>query len=101
MEFPLHPLINPASPHYDREDGKVGIEEAEKKINIQEMIGACKFNIFKYDFREKGCDEEDEIKRRTYQRYLDELLYLIAVDIDPRISVAKGWKIAHKKWRYR
>ena len=101
MNYPLHPLINPNSPHYEREDGKVGIEEAEKEMSIQDMIGACKFNIFKYDFREKGCNDEDEVKRLTYQRYLDELLHLVAVDIDPRISVERAWEIIRRKWRYR
>ncbi len=38
-----HPLINEASTHYDN-----AIAGLEDQLTVDEMIGACKFNIGKY-----------------------------------------------------
>jgi hypothetical protein len=101
---PLHPLLNPNSPHYDAgEDGKVAIEELEKEMTIQEMIGAMKYNIFKVNWRfgRKDPTDLERSKLKTYRDYMQELSYLIAIDIDPRISVNRGWDLAKKRWLYR
>lgn len=46
----LHPLINKEASHYDT--GKISaIEELEKVLTVTEMIGFCKANIFKYQYR--------------------------------------------------
>ena len=67
---PLHPLINPNSKHYDREY-RSAIEILEERLTINEMIGACKFNIIKYGYRKeaKGQKASDIEKIKTYQDY--------------------------------
>ena len=67
-----HPLINPNSKHYDA-GGKTAIEELEEMLTIREMIGFCKGNIFKYEYRaeHKGQKESDFKKIQTYKDYLD------------------------------
>lgn len=67
----VHPLINKESLHYQN-DGKVAIQELEKRLTVVEMIGWCKGNIFKYEFRKqlKGALEADEKKIKTYKDYL-------------------------------
>jgi len=73
----LHPLINKESSHYDT--GKTSaIEELEKVLTVTEMIGFCKANIFKYQYRldEKGQKESDLQKIKTYEDYLTLLLRL-------------------------
>lgn len=70
----LHPLINPQSSHYDTED-KTAIELLEEQTTVTEMIGFCKANIFKYEYRKahKGQKEDDEVKIATYENYLQVL----------------------------
>ena len=73
----LHPLINKESAHYDT--GKTSaIEELEKVLTVTEMIGFCKANIFKYQYRldDKGQKESDIKKIRTYEEYLKLLTQL-------------------------
>jgi len=103
MELPLHVLINPDSPHYDREDGKVGIEEMEKEMTLREMLGAMHYNIFKVNWRlgEKDDIEQELRKIETYENYLEELQLLLQRGIDDTISVARGWELISKKWRYK
>jgi hypothetical protein len=99
-----HPLINQEdSPHYDREDGKVAIEEMEKVMNIREMIGFCRGNLFKYDWRLGDKDSEDVERRKikTYQNYRAVLYRLLQQGIEERLSVARAFEIAGVQWRYR
>lgn len=100
---PLHPLINPDSPHYDKEDGKVAIEELEKELSIREMIGFVKGNIFKYKWRMGAKDSEQKETRKieTYVAYQNELYGLLPLGIDDRISVYQAWEIAGKEWQYK
>ena len=74
QELQLHPLINPNSKHYDTEE-KTAIELLEEQLTVSEMIGFCKGNIFKYEYRKehKGAKEDDEVKIKTYQDYLNVL----------------------------
>jgi aminopeptidase C len=73
----LHPLINKESPHYDTEKTSA-IEELEKVLTVTEMIGFCKGNIFKCQYRaeHKGQRESDIKKIETYENYLSLLLRL-------------------------
>ena len=68
----LHPLINPDSPHYEAE-GKSAIELLEEQLTVKEMIGFCKGNIFKYEYRaeHKGQKDSDFKKIQTYKDYLE------------------------------
>jgi len=46
-----------------------GIDTFDRmKVNAtkEEIIGACKLNIDKYVWRDKGCDEEDLDKAKDY-----------------------------------
>lgn len=71
----LHPLINPESNHYNQ-DGRQSIQDIEEKLSVDEMIGACTFNIMKYTLRldTRGQKEADLVKIKTYQDYKDLLL---------------------------
>ena len=62
----LHPLINKKSSHYDL-NATSAIEELEKQLSVTEMIGFCRANIFKYNYRKnhKGQRESDEEKIHT------------------------------------
>ncbi len=98
--LPLHPLINPNSPHYDV-GGKTAIEELEERLTVIEMIGFCKANIMKYEYRKahKGQSESDEVKINTYNNYI---LALIGMDILSRdATVEFAFKRNGLKWRYR
>ena len=99
----LHPLLNPNSPHYETEDGKVAIEEMEKVTNICKMIGFCDCSIFKYTFRKgrKGEKVDDLFKIDTYYAYKYELEELLTMGVSADTSVAKGWEITGKQWAYR
>jgi len=78
----LHPLIDPQSPHYQDEVGKSNIEEMEEKLTLREMIGFCKGNIFKYEYRKvkKGQKEKDIVKIQNYKNYLSILEKLSLID---------------------
>lgn len=71
----IHPLINPESKHYVH-DGKQSIFEIEESISVDEMIGACTFNIMKDRRRleTKGQKSADLKKIETYRNYRDLLL---------------------------
>lgn len=97
----LHPLINKNSPHYDT--GKTSaIEKLEKQLTVTEMIGFCKANIFKYNYRldEKGQKERDKEKIKTYEDYLALLLELYDMDYFDDI-VALALDKAMLQFRYR
>jgi len=65
-----HPLLNSDSKHYDKEGKKPAIQEMESMLTVSEMIGVCKFSIYKYSYRDKGQQESDLKKIKTYQNYL-------------------------------
>lgn len=97
----LHPLINENSSHYE-DDGKVAIQELEKKLTVIEMLGWCKGNIFKYEFRKelKGALEADEVKIGTYKAYLEVLKVLCKNGID-NMTVAESLDLALIRFRYK
>lgn len=86
MERKLHPLLNPASVHYETEEMPT-IYYLEQQLTIREMIGACKFNIAKYDRRAKGQDEEDDRKATDYSNYLMFLEDLLTVPTDSNLDL--------------
>ena len=98
----LHPLINKNSKHYDQE-GETAIEKFEAKATIREAIGACKFNLTKYNYRKyhKGQAAEDEIKIMTYYNYKVELLALLQTGLTDDSIVKHAWKDVGIQWAYR
>ncbi len=66
----IHPLLNPESPHYDRE-GVSAIEVLETKFTLLEALAWCKGNIFAYEWRKdsKGEKKSDEKKIATFRAY--------------------------------
>lgn len=90
-----HPLINPESSHYESES-KSAIEELEEQLSLSEMIGACKFNIFKYTYRQdkKGQKEADLKKIETYVNYLK---FLEELEDSPDVH---GWWIVKNVYDY-
>lgn len=101
-ELPLHPLINPNSPHYDGDNRKSAIEELEEVMTVYKMIGACEFNIFKYEYRKerKGVKEEDEYKIKTYRDYRQLLIDLEYLDLG-FFTVQKALQMTQREFRYR
>jgi len=77
MKKKLHPLINKDSAHYDI-DEKSAIEILEGLLTVTEMMGFCKANIFKHEYRKhaKGQIRSDEKKIDTYKKYLELLEHL-------------------------
>ena len=75
-----HSLLNNNSKHYDA-GGKTAIEQLEEMLTIREMIGFCKGNIFKYEYRAdyKGQKDSDLQKIQTYRNYLDFLYTLVGI----------------------
>lgn len=67
-----HPLLNPNSTHYQLWSGVESIELIESYLTVDELIGACKFNILKYRLRigKKDDLEKDMTKIKTYEDYL-------------------------------
>lgn len=101
-EKPLHPLINPNSQHYERADGRVAIQELEEQLSVTQMIGFCKANIFKYEFRkfDKGALAADEEKIKTYEAYLELLEHFVYMGLGGEyVSVAM--ESACRKFRYK
>ncbi|MDD2651658.1 MAG: DUF3310 domain-containing protein [Sulfurimonas sp.] len=101
MSKTLHPLINEKSVHYEK-NKKVAIQEAEKLLTVSEMIGTCKFNVFKYEFRKefKGTLEADEKKIETYKNYLKELEDMLYLSLG-HFLVCDAIKITKREWAYR
>ena len=95
----MHPLINKDSKHYDT-DKKIAIQELEKEISVIEMIGFCKANIFKYNFRQddKGQKDSDLKKIGTYEKYLELLdnFYMHGHIINTVEDAMLDMKIAYK-----
>ena len=102
----MHPLINPNSVHYIDNHGRNRIFDEEKHMSLCHMIGACIFNIRKYEARKdkKGQLKSDLLKIDTYQNYLDclrKIEYEILIDgvYDPsRISVADAMSALNLSW---
>ena len=97
----LHPLINSNSPHYQK-GYKVAIEEMEKELNVSEMIGWCKGNIFIYELRKelKGALEADKKKIETYKNYLKELEDMLYLSLG-HFKVCDAIKLTKREWAYR
>jgi len=96
----MHPLINKTSTHYDAEE-KTAIQEMEEFMTIQELISACRFNIYKYQYRKnyKGAKVDDEAKIQTYQDYF---VFLNSINYAYHNSVAKNaYKALDIKMEYR
>jgi len=100
-QYPLHPLITPgANQHYNtRLDGRNTILDLEMELTVSEAIGACKWNIYKYDTRAKGQDDADAQKADKYTEYLAEL-ELLSIDGLASCRVAKAWTFVGKQWSY-
>ena len=97
---PLHPLINPNSKHDDGEQ-KSAIEIIEEQLTVNEMIGACKFNIIKYGYRKeaKGQKISDIEKIHTYVMYQELLESLSARYQD--VIVSDAFEYSGLEFRYR
>ena len=63
-----HPLIDQNSTHYGI--GKQStIYRIEEELTMHEMIAVCRFNTMKYQDRDKGQDELDDVKIKKYKAY--------------------------------
>jgi hypothetical protein len=67
-----HPLKHPESNHYELWEDVEAIDIIEKNLTKEELIGACKFNILKYQLRIGNKDDvlKEVSKIKTYQDYL-------------------------------
>lgn len=97
----LHPLLNPNSTHYE-DEGRVSIQEMEKEITVIEMVGYCKGNIFRYEFRKhnKGALEADEVKKKTHEAYIAVLKDMASLSLGNHF-VADALKMTKREFAYR
>jgi len=79
----IHPLLNPKSFHYLDENKKTTIEKMEEELTVNEQLGWCKGNIFKYTDRQdrKGQKDSDIEKIADFERYFD-FLYQCYLQFD-------------------
>ncbi len=72
---PLHPLLNPASPHYSMVDGVEAIERMEQMYGTLELMHWAKITAMKYRLRigNKDSVEGDAKKIATYEAYYEYL----------------------------
>jgi len=92
-----HPLLDPNSKHYDTGVHPT-IYDIEKELNVIEMLGACRFNIMKYESREKGSNEADERKVGYYKAYvklLEMLNKLFINDLNVRGLIDEFCRISY------
>lgn len=66
-----HPLLNPDSPHYRMFDDTEAIEQLEKIMTREELMGWAKGNVYRYRFRIGNKDnvEKEAAKIATYEAY--------------------------------
>ena len=101
-KLPLHPIINPDSTYYNKEDIP-GIVQLENKHSVDRMIGFCEINIDKYNIRKpyKGQSESDKIKIKTYKAYLLVLCDIVKANSDfKHFSVTNAMKATNREYRY-
>lgn len=97
----LHPLLNPDITHYNTTSGAIAIKELEKQLTVNQMIGWCKGNIFKYEFRKelKGKQEEDKTKIKTFKKYLAELEDMCYFSLN-KFLVCDAILVSKREWAY-
>ena len=100
-KLPLHPLMREnANTHYNTEaNGDNSIVQLEQDMTVNDCIGACRWNMYKYASRKKNQDEADTQKIIDYGRYKDELINL-QIKGCGSMKVEDAWVWAGKKWRY-
>ena len=96
----LHLLINKKSSHYDNGD-KTTIEQIESVLTVEQMIGACIFNIMKYqdrkDHKEQHDSDIEKIKSYDRYKYMLECLDVRFKDV----IVSDVYKRLGIEWSYR
>ena len=74
-----HPLINPASSHYDN-NGKSAIKDFEADENLTALISWARISAKKYEHpnrASKGQVEGDKVKAKTFRAYEAFLLDIV------------------------
>ena len=103
-QLPLHPLINPNSPHYDT-GSKPSIQKFEEKHSVQKLMNWAEISIDKYRDEgraSKGQQEQDIIKAKTYEDYFNMLRSLVLKNKDlANITAAKAYQKLNIYWRYK
>ena len=98
-----HPLINPASGHYDN-NGKSAIKDFESEESILALSHWARISAKKYEHpnrASKGQVESDKIKAKTFRAYEAFLLNII-IDF-PELqgtSALKTYEILNIKLEY-
>ena len=95
-----HPLINPTLKYHTAED-KTFIEEIEGHLTIREMVGYCKGNMHKYEYKRKHfkVTDRDEFMRGAYYDYM---MFLLNIDYEYHdVTVNKAYEIVGIEMEYR
>ena len=81
---PIHPLLNPDSPHYKMVDGTEAIQHMEMMFSTVELMHWAKITAMKYRLRIGNKDDVDKeaLKMRTYEDYYVYLSNKLGADDD-------------------
>ncbi len=103
-QIPLHPLINPDSSYYDS-GSKPSIQKFEEKYTVQKLINWAEITLAKYQDEgraNKGQQEADIIKAKTYENYYTMLRSLIIKEAEFADMIASEvYKKLNIHWRYK
>ena len=83
-----HPLLlKESQKHYDIKGNTSNIIEFECDNTIGGALGVCSYHIIKYTNRQKGQDELDAKKVKTFEDWRELLIDLIHAGYDYRTSL--------------
>ena len=77
------------------------IKEMEEKMTVREMIGFCKGNIYKYEYKREnvGTTDKDDVMRSAYYDYMRILLNIDYEYHD--VTVNKAYEIVGIEMEHR
>ncbi len=104
QQLPLHPLINPDSPHYDT-GSKPSIQKFEEKYSVHKLMNWAEITLAKYKDEgraNKGEQEKDIRKAKTYQNYYQMLRSMVLKNKNlADMTAEKAYQSLNIYWRYK
>jgi len=105
QKLPIHPLINPDSPHYDSIEGlDPAIQRFERDETVKDLMAWAKITKRKYDDpgrANKGQQDKDIRKSKTYGDYYEMLRSLVLKEPEFKDMYAQDvYTKLNIYWRY-